>query len=427
MINKETYQYEIVEKLSFTRYGGTDEEKRAADILVNEITSNGGTAEIMEFQIPAYDLHKCSAKVIAPFEKELEVVPYGLSGQLPEGGADLKLRFIETNTDIDFAGVGDLSDTAVIINALDWDMYKKLWAHHAAAFIVIAMDKWWDSEETIDLMPRNLRDEYMKIGKIPGFQIRSITATEIIRDGAEKIHLELRETETTHTSRDVLAVIPGTEIQDESVVLTAHFDSVLFGTGSWDNATGSATLMYIYQHFLKNPPRRTMRFVWCGSEEQGLYGSLAYVEQHPELLDEIKFNFNFDMCGTILGQNQIFVTGGDDLKSYSEQLANEVGFDHTIRVGVHSSDSAPFAAKGIPSVGISRGHMQSCIIHTRNDLIFPLSAASLHKTGEFAVFFISRLVNSVILPVKRELPENIKKEVDKYFWVDKLAELDKKD
>lgn len=427
MINKDTYQYEIVEKLSFTRYGGTDEEKRAADILVNEITSNGGEAEIMEFQIPAYDLHKCSIKVTAPYEKEIECVPYGLSGELPEGGVDLKLRYIERSSDIDFKGIDDLSDSVVMINTLDWDMYKELYKRHAAAFIVIAADKWWNSEEDTDLVPRMLREEYIKMGKIPGFQIRSITALELVRDGAETLHIELRETETTHTSRDVLAVIPGTEYPEESIVLTAHFDSVLVGTGSWDNATGSALLMYLYQHFLKNPTKRTMRFVWCGSEEQGLYGSHAYVDQHPELMDEIKMNFNFDMNGTILGQNQIFLTGGDDLKHYVEQMASEYGYDATYRVGCASSDSAPFARKGIPSIGISRGHMQSCIIHTRNDLIFPLGAEQMHMNGEFAVFCVSRFANSVVLPIKRELPENIKKEVDKYFWVDKLAELEKKD
>ena len=70
--------------------------------------------------------------------------------------------------------------------------------------------------------------------------------------------------------------------------------------------------------------------------------------------------------------------------------------------------------------------MQSCVIHTRNDLIFPLGAEAMHRNGEFAVFCVSRFANSVALPIKRELPENIKKEVDKYFWVDKLAELEKK-
>lgn len=418
MINKETYSYEVVEKISFTRWGGTAEEKRAAEILMNEITSNGGTAEYMEFKIPAYECQKCTAKIVAPFEKELEVIPYGLSGEFPEGGVDLKFRYIESSSEASFYGIGDLSDTAVLINTLDYDMYKQLNKHHAAAFIVIHNLKWYDTPENSDLMPRPLRPKMLELGKIPGFSIRSKDATDIVRDGAEVIHLELRETEFENTSRDILAVIPGTEIPEESIVITGHYDSVLFGTGSWDNATGAATLMYLYQHFLKNPPKRTLRFIWCGSEEQGLLGSKAYVAQHPELLDEIKFCFNFDMNGTILGSNSVHVTGGEDLKTYAEQICNEAGYAASFRVGVHSSDSAPFADNGIPAIGLSRG-TRSSEIHTRNDLIFPLSPKEMYKNGEFAIFFITRVANSVIMPIKKGMPDEMKKQLDKYFQRDK--------
>ena len=43
MINKETYSYEVVKKLSFTRWGGTEEEKRAAQIIMDEIAAAGGS------------------------------------------------------------------------------------------------------------------------------------------------------------------------------------------------------------------------------------------------------------------------------------------------------------------------------------------------------------------------------------------------
>lgn len=268
-------------------------------------------------------------------------------------------------------------------------------------------------------MPRPLRPKFLENGKVLGFVIWGKDANDIVRDGAEIIHLELSETEGENTSRDVLAVIPGTDIPGESIVLTAHYDSVLVGTGSWDNATGTSALMYIYRYFLANPPKRTMRFIWCGSEEQGLYGSKAYVEQKAELLDEIKMCFNFDMCGTILGPNNIKVTGGEDLKNFVEQFCREVGYSAEIRMGVHSSDSAPFADNGIPGIGISRGTRTS-EIHTRNDLMFPLCPEQLYNTGEFACKIISRFVNSVVLPVEKKIPNDTKEAVDKYFMKDKI-------
>ncbi len=424
MGSKKTYQYSIVEKLSFNRYGGTEDEARAAKIIADEVKRLGGEPEIMEFEIPAYELHSCSLKVTAPYEKNVEVVPYGLTGNLPEGGAEFKLRYIEDTSPQSFVGITDLSDTAVLINELNWDMYRRLYELKAGAFILIANDKWYNSDETTDLIPREIREEYLEIGKIPGFSVRSSDAIGLMRNKAEKVRLELRETEGIATSRDVLAVIPGTEFPEESVVITAHFDSVLVGTGSWDNATGSATIMYIYRHFLANPPKRTMRFIWCGSEEQGLYGSINYIKQHRDLLPEIKFCFNFDMCGTLLGANRITVTGGEELKNYAEQLAMEYGYPTVVNLRVHSSDSAPFADEGIPSMGIGRG-TKSSEIHTRNDLLYPISSEKLYENGEFAVFAISRFINSAVLPVKREIPESMKKEVDKYFWKDKLSQLKK--
>jgi len=416
----DTYSYDLVERLSFLRYGGTEDELRAANILLDEIKALGGEGHLESFQIPACELKKYSAKIIAPYEKELEVMAYGRSGTLPQGGVDLKLYYAERGLPEDYLGMDDLSDTAVIINELNYDAYKLLCQKKAAAFITIS-NKHWDTKDNHDLIYRPLRSPMLDNGKIPCFMIWASDATDLVRDGASMIHLELEAEEMERTSQNVVATIPGTEITDESIVITAHYDSVLIGTGAWDNATGSATIMYIYRHFLQHKPRRTLHFVWCGTEEQGLLGSKAYVEQHPEQIEkEIKFCFNFDMCGTVLGPNLVFVTGGDDLKHLAEQFCREYGMSADIKQIVHSSDSAPFCDKGIPALGLSRGS-KTCEIHTRNDIIFPLSAKQLQKDGDFAAAFIGRVANSRIIPVPMGMPEPMKENLKKYFMRDKTT------
>lgn len=425
MENK-NYQYELLQRLSFTRFGGTEKELEAAKILLGEIESFGGKGEIMDFEIPAAEFGTFSIAVTAPFQRDIPCVPYGMSGNLPEGGVDLKLRYVEVNSPAGFYGLGkDLSDTAVLVNSpMNFDFYKELAGRKAAAIIVIAMDKWYDKNTVKEMRSMALRETMLAVAKIPTFAIMSKDAMALVQDGAEAVHLELRQKETTHTSRDVVATVSGTEIEGEDIVLTAHFDSVTVGTGSWDNASGSVNLMYIYEHFLHNPPKRTMHFVWCGSEEQGLYGSKAFIAQHEELLPSIRFCFNFDMCGTILGSNMIFVTGGKDLEAISQQIADEYGYPISpIHSGVHSSDSAPFADKGIPSVGLGRG-TRTAEIHTPDDLMPPMSAEKLVENGDFAIFFIDRFVNSAVFPVKREIPEDMVKKVEEYFGKDKLKALE---
>ena len=414
-----TYQYDLVQRMSYVRWGGTDEELQTAKLLQAEIEKFGGESTLEEFETPAFELEKCSMKVVAPYEMEIETVPYGLSGQLPEGGVDLKFMYAQNGEEQDYYGIDDLSDTVVMINEFNYDAYKLLCQKNAAAFIVL-QGKWYQDSENWDFLERNLRAHFAENGKIPGFMIWAKDATELVRNHAEVLHLELREKEKMNKSRNVVATIKGTEDNGESIVITAHYDSVRIGTGSWDNATGSATIMYIYQHFLKNPPKRTLRFVWCGSEEQGLFGSKAYVEQHPDLVaNEIKMCFNFDMCGTVLGPNSVFVTGGENLKAFAEQYNREIGKSVAIRHGVHSSDSSPFADKGVPSLGLSRGS-RTADIHTRMDLMFPLSAEQLVKDGEWAIGFISRAANAVRLPVDPGMPDDMKKQLDKYFARDKV-------
>lgn len=420
MENQEIYQYEIVKKLSFPRFGGTAEELRAAQLIQGEIAAFGGKSELMDFNISAWDVSCCRLEVTAPFEREVPCAPYGLSGQLPVGGRELTLRYIEMNTPAAFLGLEDLSDSAVLVNfPLDMDLYRELVARKAAALLVITADKWYRKDT--DFPSRAIRPPMLALGKIPAVLLGAGDALEMMRDGAKTVHVELRQTECEHVSRDVVAEIPGTEIGEESVVLTAHYDSVTCGNGSWDNATGSATLLYIYEHFLHNPPRRTMRFIWCGSEEQGLLGSKAYIKQHEDLLGSIRMCFNFDMCGTVLGRNNIHITGSEELKILTQALCDEAGYSANLQMGVHSSDSAPFADRGIPGVGLSR-ECKNGEIHTRYDLLDLLSPEMLKRNGDFAIFFIRRFVDSRVFPVKREMPEDMVKELDKYFKRDKLAE-----
>src|SRR5690606_16434937 len=95
---------------------------------------------------------------------------------------------------------------------------------------------------------------------------------------------------------NTIAEIKGTEKPDEYVVLSAHFDSWDGGTGATDNATGTIVMMEamrILKEIYPNPKRTIIAGLW-GSEEQGLNGSRAFVEDHPEIIDNIQAVFNQD-------------------------------------------------------------------------------------------------------------------------------------
>lgn len=88
--------------------------------------------------------------------------------------------------------------------------------------------------------------------------------------------------DTDPNAYNTIAEIPGTDKADEIVMLGGHLDSWQGGTGATDNGAGCAVMMEAVRilQTLGLKPRRTIRVgLWTG-EEQGLFGSRAYVRQH---------------------------------------------------------------------------------------------------------------------------------------------------
>jgi len=160
---------------------------------------------------------------------------------------------------------------------------------------------------------------------------------------------------------NTIAEIKGTEFPNEYIVLSAHFDSWDGGTGATDNGTGTLVMMEamrILKKFYPNPKRTIIVGHW-GSEEQGLNGSRAFVEDHPEIVNNIQASFNQDN-GT---GRVVRLSGAGFLHSYdylSRWLA-AVPRDITKHIKTSfpgspsggGSDNASFLAAGAPAFSLS--------------------------------------------------------------------------
>ncbi len=95
---------------------------------------------------------------------------------------------------------------------------------------------------------------------------------------------------------NVIGEIPGTTKKDEVVMLGGHFDSWQGGTGATDNGTGSAVAMEAARILttLHKPMARTVRVALWGGEEEGVYGSQAYVQQRFAPRDTMKKTPEYD-------------------------------------------------------------------------------------------------------------------------------------
>ena len=193
--------------------------------------------------------------------------------------------------------------------------------------------------------------------------------------------LNFNKTTTNLESSDVLGVLEGTDLKDEYVFVTAHYDhlgkrgdSVIY-YGADDDGSGTVGVLEIAEAFTKakaagKGPRRTMVFMTVSGEEKGLWGSQYYTEHPVFPLEKTTVDLNIDMIGRIDATrkqgdstNYVYVVGDDkvstDLKTISEAVNKKyvkMELDYKFndpkdpnRI-YFRSDHYNFARKGVPII-----------------------------------------------------------------------------
>lgn len=160
---------------------------------------------------------------------------------------------------------------------------------------------------------------------------------------------------------NTIAEIRGTEKPEEYVMLSAHFDSWDGGTGATDNGTGTITMMEalrILKKLYPNPKRTILVGHW-GSEEQGLNGSRAFVEDHPEIVNKLQALFNQDNgTGRVVNlAGQGYLYAHDYLQRWlapaPDSVKNRIQTTFPGTPGGGGSDHASFVAAGAPAFSLS--------------------------------------------------------------------------
>ncbi len=407
--------YNLLKKLYFVRTSASEEELKAANIIKEEVESLGVNAWIEDFDVDHPFINEASVQFFEP-NFIPECVGVGMSGSTPKDGLTGEFVYVENE---EVAKIIDVKDKICFVHSkiIPQKLYKILVEKGAKGIIECCGDVYRPASD-VDLDPYAYRERNYKFGKIPAVCIRAKDAEKILNAKPKFAKIINIENESTAKSHNVVAEIKGTLYPDEFITFTAHYDSVPFSKGIYDNATGSTTIMQMLAYYVKNPPKRTLKFIWCGSEECGLLGSKAYVEAHKEDIQKnCKLNINVDMTGVTIGFDIACVTGPQSLVDNISYFGKEIGFPIQVRQGVYSSDSSPFADVGIPAISFARLAPQGAAqIHSHRDVAERLNADPYYKTCDFIEKISSKWINSVCFPVPKDIPENMKTELDYYFF-----------
>lgn len=159
---------------------------------------------------------------------------------------------------------------------------------------------------------------------------------------------------------NTVAEIRGGEKPNEYVVLSAHFDSWDSSSGTTDNGTGTVVMMEamrILKAAYPNPKRTIVVGHWA-SEEQGLNGSRAYTEDHPEVVRGLQALFNQDNgTGRVSNISAAGLVGaGEAWGRWASRLPQEISqyinFTFPGAAAGGGSDNASFACYGAPAFGL---------------------------------------------------------------------------
>jgi Zn-dependent M28 family amino/carboxypeptidase len=204
--------------------------------------------------------------------------------------------------------------------------------------------------------------------------------TLVTKNYPAEIDLAYAKTTRTSSASNVLGVLEGTDLKDEYVFITGHYDHLgkrdtVIYYGADDDGSGTTGVLEIAEAFVKakeagKGPRRTMVFMTVSGEEKGLWGS-AYYTNHPVFpLDKTTVDLNIDMIGrsdasrkTGDSTNYVYVVGDDkissDLKTISE-AANKANTKMELDYKFNDpkdpnriyfrSDHYNFAQKGVPII-----------------------------------------------------------------------------
>jgi Zn-dependent M28 family amino/carboxypeptidase len=162
---------------------------------------------------------------------------------------------------------------------------------------------------------------------------------------------------------NTIATIPGSAEPEEFVILGAHYDTWDGAPGALDNGTGAVAVMEamrILKASVPNPRRTIIGALW-NSEEQGLNGSRAFVEDHPDILERTHAVFNLDHgTGPVtLIPLQGFTAAGRYFGDWLAQVPSEYADLITLEIpGSPESggtDHASFVCAGVPAFSFNVG------------------------------------------------------------------------
>jgi hypothetical protein len=393
------YAWNITEGLTTEvgqRLAGTEAEARGREWAVAKLKALGfSNVQVEPFDMPTWTRGPESVEILAPFPQKLAVAALGNSASTPPAGITGEVVGFDTLAALEAAPDAAVRGKIVFVShamprTMDGSGYGFFGGPRRQGPSIAS------SKGAIAIVIRSIGTDYHRnphtgvmsfaegVKPIPAGALPLPDAEQLQRILKRGKPVTMRLTLVSQTGRgqsgNVIAEVPGRDPSLPPVLVGGHLDSWDQGTGAIDDAAGVAIATAAARRIMDaGRPLRTIRVVWFGAEEPGLFGGLDYMRKHAKephwALAESDFGAGrIWRVTTKLGPQR-----EAEAKTVQAALA-PLGIVPGSRDEADGSDIGPMIGAGAPAIGLSQdGTYYFDVHHTPDDTLDKVDPEALRQ------------------------------------------------
>lgn len=388
--DQDHYAWDIVEGLTTEvgpRLAGTEAEARARAWAVKKLTAMGfANVHVETFDMPVWVRGQESAQIVAPFPQPMVVAALGNSGSTGPEGVTGEIVAFDSVDALRAAPDSAVKGKIVFIDhhmvaTSDGIGYGQFGAPRRQGPTVAS------KKGALAIVVRSIGTDHHRnphtgvmtftdgATPIPAGALSVPDAEQMVRilKRGQPVTMKLvlqSQNIGTRQSGNVIAEVLGRDPSLAPILVGGHLDSWDQGTGAIDDGAGIAIASAAAKHIMDaGRPLRTIRIVWFGAEEMGLFGGLDYRAKHGKVP-------HYALIESDFGADRIYRVDsklGPARKAEAEALGRALAplgivtgpFDKA-----DGSDIGPMLEDGLPGVALAQdGTRYFDIHHTPDDTL----------------------------------------------------------
>jgi len=397
------HAYEIVEALVTEvgpRIAASEAEARARDWAVAMLRANGfSNVRVESFTMPTWDATREEAHIVSPgIERAMVAAALGGSPSTPVGGLTAEIVRFPDMAALEAAPASTVAGRIVFIDepmsrAQDGAGYgvavrkrgrcaPVAQAKGAAACLIRAV-----GTDTNRFAHQGGNSRQPEGASLPAMSISPADAdilARLLQRGSVRVRLDITaERRDNAQSGNVIAEIRGRERPNEIVLLAAHLDSWDMGQGAIDDGAGVAIITAAARLIRDLPrrPRRTIRILLAGAEENGVHGGAAYGRAHAnEAANHIVALESDFGAGRVWRFDTRFSDAAAPYGRAFQRALSPLGVLPGNNLADGGADVEAMKNAGVPVVDLSQdGTDYFDYHHTPNDTLYAIDPAALRQ------------------------------------------------